>query len=77
MNPTIVGMIVFACTFGGALLGMWSRTALPEHHFDAESRGTAKAGIGLIATMAALEGAMGGHGVGRAEIIGTYEKARK
>lgn len=54
MNPTIVGLIVFACTFGGALLGMWSRTALPEHHFDAESRGTAKAGIGLIATMAAL-----------------------
>lgn len=28
-------------------------------------------------TKAALEGAMGGHGVGHAEIIGTYEKVRK
>ncbi len=28
-------------------------------------------------TKAALEGAMGGHGIGRAEIIGIYEKARK
>jgi hypothetical protein len=27
-------------------------------------------------TKAALEGAMGGHGVGHAEIIGIYEKAR-
>ncbi len=28
-------------------------------------------------TKAAIEGAMGGHGVGHAEIIGIYEKARK
>ena len=54
MNPTIVGIIVFACTFGGALLGMRLRTTLPEHHLDAESRDTVKVGIGLIATMTAL-----------------------
>jgi hypothetical protein len=54
MNPTIVGMIVFACTFGGVLLGMWLRRVLPEHHFDAESKDTVKLGIGLIATMTAL-----------------------
>jgi hypothetical protein len=54
MNPTVIGMITFACSFGGALLGMWLRTALPEHHFDAESRDTVKVGIGLIATMTAL-----------------------
>jgi hypothetical protein len=54
MNPTIVGMIVFALTFGGVLLGMWLRSTLPEHHLDAESRDTVKVGIGLIATMAAL-----------------------
>ena len=54
MNPTIVGMIVFTCTFGGALLGMWLRTTLPEHHLDAESKDTVKVGIGLIATMTAL-----------------------
>ena len=38
----------------GALLGMWLRTALPEHHLDAESKDTVKVGIGLIATMTAL-----------------------
>jgi hypothetical protein len=50
----MVGMIVFTCTFGGALLGMWLRSTLPEHHLDAESRDTVKVGIGLIATMTAL-----------------------
>lgn len=54
MNPTIVCMIVFICTFGGALVGMWLRTILPEHHLDEESRDTVKLGIGLIATITAL-----------------------
>lgn len=54
MYPTFVGMIVFLCTFGGALFGMWLRTTLPEHHLDAESRDVVKVGIGLIATMTAL-----------------------
>ena len=54
MNPTLVGMIVFACTFGGVLLGMWLRTALPEHHLNNESRDTVRLGAGLIATMTAL-----------------------
>ena len=54
MNPTIVGMIVVACTFGGALLGMWLRTVLPAHHLDAESRDVVKVGIGLVATITAL-----------------------
>ena len=54
MDPSVVGLIVFTCTFAGTLLGMWLRTILPEHHFDAESRDTVKVGIGLIATMTAL-----------------------
>ncbi len=54
MNPTIVGIIVFACTFGGFLLGMWLQKTLPGHHLDAESKDTVKVGIGLIATMTAL-----------------------
>ena len=54
MNPTIVGITVFALTFGGALLGMWLRTLLSEHHLSAESKDTVKVGIGLIATMTAL-----------------------
>ena len=54
MNPTIVAIIVFTCTFGGALLGMRLRTILPGHHFDDQSKDTVKVGIGLIATMTAL-----------------------
>ncbi len=54
MYPTIFGLLVFLCTFGGALLGMWLRTTLPEHHLDAESRDVVKVGVGLIATMTAL-----------------------
>jgi hypothetical protein len=54
MNSTIVGMIVFACTFGGALLGMGLRTVLREHHINAESKDTIKVAIGLVATMTAL-----------------------
>ena len=54
MNSTTVGLIVFACTFGGALLGMRLRKALPGHHFNDESKDTVKVGIGLVATMTAL-----------------------
>ena len=54
MHPALIGMFVFACTFGGALLGIGLRARLPAHHLDAESRDTVNHGIGLIATMAAL-----------------------
>jgi hypothetical protein len=54
VNPTIVGFIVFACTFAGMLLGMWLRTTLPARQLDAESTDTVKVAIGLIATITAL-----------------------
>jgi hypothetical protein len=50
----LVGTVVFACTFAGALLGMWLRAALPEHHVDSDSRDSIKTGVGLIAAMSAL-----------------------
>jgi len=53
MNPTTIGMIVFTCTFGGAMLGMWLRTTLPKHHLDADSKETVNLCVGLIATMTA------------------------
>ncbi len=53
MNPTIAGLIVFACTFAGALLGFWLQ-ARAKHHLDAEARDAVKTGIGLVATMTAL-----------------------
>ena len=54
MTPAVIGMLVFACTFGGALVGLWLRAALPDHHLSNDSKDTVKVGIGLIATMTAL-----------------------
>lgn len=54
MNPTSIGVIVFAFAFGGVLLGTWLRTVLPKHHLENESKDVIKLGIGLIATMTAL-----------------------
>jgi hypothetical protein len=54
VHPTVIGLIVLAFTFGGAMLGRRLRTALPEHHLSAEARDTIKLGIGLVATVTAL-----------------------
>ena len=52
-SMTITG-IVFACIFGGTLLGMILRVLLPEQHLSAESKDVVKLGMGLIGTMTAL-----------------------
>jgi hypothetical protein len=49
-----IGWIVFALVFGSALLAMFVRSALPEHHLSADSKDVVKLGIALIATMSAL-----------------------
>src|SRR4030095_5469281 len=54
MSPLEIAGIIFACIFGGALLGMFFRTVLPEHHLSQDSKDVVKVGMGLIATMAAL-----------------------
>lgn len=54
MSPTAVGAIVFVCTLGGALIGMWLNSILPQHHVSEKSENTVKLAIGLIATMTAL-----------------------
>jgi hypothetical protein len=54
MTPMAIAWIVFACVFSGALLGMFLRTMLPEHHLNAETKDVVKVAIALIATMAAL-----------------------
>ena len=45
MNSTMVGLIVFACTFGGAPLGMRLRKAFTGHLFSNESKDTVKVGV--------------------------------
>lgn len=54
MDPIVIGSIVFAFCFGGALAGMALQRLLPQHHLDAASKDTVKVGIGLVATMTAL-----------------------
>ena len=54
MSPFAISLIAFASIFGGALLGMFLRSHLPDHHLSADSQDVMKLGIGTIATMAAL-----------------------
>ena len=49
-----ISSIVFACVFGGALLGILLHPVLPQHHLSAESKDIVKLGMGLVGTMAAL-----------------------
>jgi hypothetical protein len=53
-NPIVLRLIVLACTFGGALLGIFLRTVLPEAHLSADSKDTVRLGMGMVATMTAL-----------------------
>jgi hypothetical protein len=45
---------VFGCVFGGALLGLRLRAALPQPHLSAETKDVVKLAMGLVATMTAL-----------------------
>ncbi len=52
MISIALSCIVFACVFGGALLGMFLRAVLPEHHLSEKSNNIIKLGMGLIGTLA-------------------------
>jgi hypothetical protein len=54
MSPIEITATIFACVFGSAMLGMWLRGVLPEHHLSPETKDVVKLGVGLIGTMAAL-----------------------
>src|ERR1035438_3206739 len=54
MSSIIVSLIVLACVFGGALLGVVLRSALPPQHLNAETKDVVKLGTGLVGTIAAL-----------------------
>jgi hypothetical protein len=49
VSPINVSWIVFACVFGGALLGMSLRANLPEQHLSADSKSTLNLVMGLWA----------------------------
>jgi hypothetical protein len=54
VSPIEVSLIMFACVFGGAMVGMFLRVALPEQHQTADSKDVLKLLIGLIGMMTAL-----------------------
>jgi hypothetical protein len=54
VKPTTISLIVFACVFIGALIGVILRMIRPERHFGEEAKDVIKLGLGLIATMNAL-----------------------
>jgi len=54
VSAMAISWVVFACVFGAALLGMFLRATLPEHHLSADSKDVVKLGMALIATMSAL-----------------------
>ena len=47
-------LIVLACVFGSAMLGLYLQKILPDNHLSSESKDAVKLATGLIATMAAL-----------------------
>ena len=49
-----ISLIVLACVFGGALLGIFLHAVLPQHHLSSESKDIVKLGMGLVGTMSAL-----------------------
>ncbi|RDJ21768.1 DUF4239 domain-containing protein [Bosea caraganae] len=54
MSPFEIGGIAFVCVFGTALLGMFLRSRLPEHHLDVDSRDAIKLATAVIGTLSAL-----------------------
>src|SRR5258708_1626786 len=54
MSSLAISGIVFACVFGGVLLGMLIRALLPDHHLAPDSKEIVKLGMGLIGTLTAL-----------------------
>ena len=54
MIPLGIGVIVFACAFGGALGGMFLRRIVPEYHMTQQTEDAVKLGMGMVATLSAL-----------------------
>jgi len=54
VSPIAIGSITFSCVFAGALVGMFLRAALPEHHLSPDAKDVVKLGMGLLGTTAAL-----------------------
>jgi hypothetical protein len=54
LNSLAIALTVVAVVMCGALFGGFVRSRLPKHHLEGDTRDIVKAGIGLLATLAAL-----------------------
>lgn len=54
MSPLSISIGVFACVFGGAVLGMYVSPLLPVRHQSSESKDIVRLGMGLVATTVAV-----------------------
>lgn len=54
MSAMTISAGVFACAFGGALLGLLLQGALPRHHLSNESKDVVRLGMGLVVTLTAI-----------------------
>src|SRR5262245_52302227 len=54
MSSLTISGIIFACIFGGALLGMLLRARLPEEHLSPDTQDVVKLVTGIAGTMAAV-----------------------
>src|SRR5208283_1813527 len=54
MSPITISVVVFACVFGGGLLGIFIHSLLPNEHLDSESKEAVRLGMALVGTTVAL-----------------------
>ena len=54
MSPMTISVVVFACVFGSALLGIFIHSLLPKGHLDSDSKEAVRLGMALVGTTLAL-----------------------
>jgi hypothetical protein len=54
MSPITISVVMFACVFGGGLLGIFLHSLLPNEHLDSDSKEAVRLGMALVGTTVAL-----------------------
>ena len=54
MHSVLISLVVFGCTFAGALFGMFLHTTLPDEHLQITTTDVVKLATGLVVTMTGL-----------------------
>lgn len=54
MSPLVVSLVILACVFGGAVVGIRLRTRFPHEHMTADTKEVVRLVTGVVATMTGL-----------------------